>query len=222
MKCIALFTVFFILSVLTACGASTPPPPNCPSAGPTSPPTSPSCQGTTDTNTLHEASGLCGHAGEPCCLGDSSNFFQSYCSDGGACVGADLGCTDADGANGATPPAECGTCGDPSKLYKFFCTEDPPAAGQPAPADQTSYVFVEKECALEARCGYIAADAEAACVAFFDIVASGRCWTPITSSDAKISECFAEMDSFACRASEDNVRPAVCDMLFFSKQKTTP
>ncbi len=174
-------------------------------------------------NSLDPASGLCGGKGQTCCL--QQDFpYNSLCADGAVCVGEDLGCDYASGADGypVTDPA-CGKCGDPEKKYKEFCTEDPPAPGVSAPADQTAYVFVEKECQLESRCGYIDPSPEtlAACIQFFDILASGRCGTAITSSDAKIDECFAEMESFTCTA-DPNVRPSVCEMLFFSNQKAAP
>jgi len=170
-----------------------------------------------DTNVLHESVGKCGHVAEPCCL--HHDFpFDSFCTDGGACVGADLSCHEADGEDGVVG-SECGVCGDPEKLYQYMCTEDPPAPGQHPSANQTAYLYVEHDCQLQVRCGYLSAESYDACVTFFDTIASGRCSAEITSSDSKIEECFAETDAFICNPDDVYARPASCDMLFFSGEK---
>jgi hypothetical protein len=154
-------------------------------------------------NVLHEDSGLCGHPGEPCCLpAAGSHNFDSYCVTDSACIGADLSCEDADGADGATPGPQCGVCGATEKKYKYFC--------------DAAYLLIEKQCAWDVACGFHDASYLDVCVAFFSAIADGRCSVPITSTDAQIDECLAGWDGLSC--TDPMNMPAACDGFFFSKQ----
>lgn len=156
------------------------------------------------SNSLNLESGLCGHQGQPCCLGgEGHDFWESTCEGGSTCVGADLGCTKTDGDDLATPPAACGICGDPNKKYKDFC--------------DAAFLYIDTQCQWQADCGFFTQDFVPTCTQFFAPIAQGRCGTPITSSDAKIDRCLAEWDGFSC--ADRNALPADCDMFFFGNDK---
>jgi hypothetical protein len=152
-------------------------------------------------NILHEENGACGHPGEPCCL-PHGYPYESYCVTDSACVGADLSCVDADGADGAVPGPQCGTCGSTDKKYKYFC--------------DAAFLFIDAQCSWDVACGFHDADYLEVCKQFFGAIAEGRCGAPITSSDEKIDACLAGWAGLSC-SSPDNM-PADCENFFFGKR----